>query len=335
MSEFSQEKLKDIIETGGVGYKQNSRSYIFTCPRCNKQNKLYIRKSDGRFCCFRCAETDRFRGRPEYALAELFGWPLSEVRRRLYGDDYETKSVDDLLNFQLYDFWGEDDEVTEDVTASIPTALYPMDFYPIDDPKSVRGRDYLEQERGVSIALAKRYGLRYCPPTRRVIFPVEVHGRLLGWQARSVIKTEFYDESGELHTIPKILGNTDLKRELTVMFGDRLKYSEHAVVCEGPLDAIKADLCGGNIATMGKSISAAQIEIILNSGVSKVYLALDPDAASDMERLCQAFGDLKLYHLLPPRGCKDLGEASPEAVLKAFQNAPRISNATCFVYLKY
>jgi len=286
--------------------------------------------------CFVCAEGEgRFRGKAEFALAALFGWPVGEVRRKLYGDDFEDKTVDDLLTFQLYDFYGEEDEIVEDVTSTLPTLPWPGDFYPIDDPKSARGLKYLEQERGVPLALALEYGLRYCPPQRRVIFPVEVNGRLIGWQARSVIPTEWHDDDGILHVVPKILGNKGLKREVSLMFGDRLQGSDHAVICEGPLDGIKAHLCRGNTVTMGKAVSEAQIKAIRRSGVKKVYLALDPDAAAEMDRLCHELGDLELYHLLPSRGHKDLGEMTPEAVLEQFNKASRVDAGMLFMYLKY
>lgn len=325
MGDFRADRLKDLIETSGLSYRQNSLSYIFTCPLCQKREKLYIRKHDGRFVCFVCAEGERrFRGLCEFALTELLGLPIREIKRRLYGDDFDGKTPDDLLNFQLYDFYGEDDEITEDVTPTLPTLSWPSDFYPIDDPKSVRGLKYLERERGVPLALAQQYGIRYCPPQRRVIFPVEVAPqRLVGWQARSVIGAT-----------PKAITSKGFQREKALMFSDKLKGSDHAVLCEGPIDAIKAHLCGGAIATMGKAVSKTQIAIIRACGVRSVYLAIDPDAAAEMERLCHSFGDLMVYSLQPPNGRKDLGECTPEEVLEQFQKAPLVDSGTLFLYFK-
>lgn len=338
MGEFSPQKLRELIENSGLSLHQNTRSFIFTCPRCQKKDKLYIRKSDGRFICFVCAEGEgRFRGRAEFAIAELFGWPIREVRRHLYGEDFDEKTVEDFLNFQLYDFFGDTDEIAENVTSTLPTLLWPMDYLPIDHPAAIRGLRYLEQERGVPLDLAKFYGLRYCPPQRRVIFPVETDNRLIGWQARSVIPTEWYnEEDGTIHTFPKILGNKGLRRDICLMFEQRLHDGKYAVVCEGPLDAIKAHLCGGNIATMGKGVSAAQIKAIRQGGkIERIYLALDLDAAAEMDRLCHAFGDLEIYQLLPSPGAKDLGAMTPEMVLEQFQRAKRVDSSTCFVYLRY
>lgn len=327
-----------MIENSGISYRQNSQSFIFVCPRCNKKDKLYIRKTDGRFVCFVCAEGEgKFKGKGEFALTELLQLPLGEVQRRLYGESFTGKMIEDLLQLQLYDFYGDDDEIEEDVTGTLPTLLWPLDFFTIDDPRSARGLKYLEEERGIPLALAKTYNLRYCPSQRRVIFPVEVRGRLIGWQARSIMPSgwgEWTDKEGAIHTTPKILGNKGLRREIALMYGDKLNGSEHAVICEGPIDGIKAHLCGGNAVTMGKAVSDAQLKAIAYSGVKRVYLALDPDAAAEMDRICRALGHLELYHLLPLRGRKDLGEMTPEEVLGQFHKAPRIDAGMLFVYLR-
>jgi hypothetical protein len=330
------QKLKSIIECSGLGYKQNSRSWIFACPRCGKKDKLYIRKTDGRFCCFVCKELDPpFRGRVEYALSELLGLPVGEARRQLYGDEFAQKSFEELLEVPLLDYFGDDDEVTEDVVSSMPAVQWPYDYYPLDHKNSIRGVKYLEG-RGIPAGIAEEYGLRYCPHVRRVAIPVVVDGKMLGWQGRSVIPTEFWnEEEGVMYRGLKVTSTKGLRRDLVLLFGDRLKGSEHAVVTEGPFDAIKAHLCGGNVATMGKAISDSQLAAIKRSGVKRVYLALDPDAAAEMDRVCRVLSDLELYNLQPAPGYKDLGEMSFGAVLERFHTAPQIHGGRVFVFLSY
>jgi hypothetical protein len=58
--------------------------------------------------------------------------------------------------------------------------------------------------------------------------------------------------------------------------------------------------------------------------VKKVYLALDPDAQTEMQALAPKFYDVEVYILLPEPGYKDLGEMSMEAVLERFRTAPRL-----------
>jgi DNA primase len=87
------------------------------------------------------------------------------------------------------------------------------------------------------------------------------------------------------------------------------------------VDAIKADWCGGAVATMGKAVSATQLDVIRRAGIKKIYLALDPDAAEEVNRLAYELGDMETRLLLPPKGRKDLGECSFEEVYEAFQQA--------------
>lgn len=326
MGAFRSYALKELVESSGLPCKQNSISFIFKCPRCRKKDKLYIRKADGRFVCWVCAENSSFKGRAEFALAELLEKPISEIREALYEG---IVPVETHLELKLIDFGSE--EEMEEVYLSIP---WPLDYYPIEHPHSRRGVEYLEG-RGISLDLAQKYNLRYCPKDRRVIFPVELDGVLLGWQARTVLPNKVFNEDGECFSVPKALTSKNLPKGKHLMFQDRLYGSSHAIICEGPIDAIKADLCGGNVATLGKAVSKEQINIIKQSGVQKVYIALDPDASIEARKLRDAFSGLEVYRLLPAQGYGDLGEMSPEQVYQQFLNAPRFDNTgQLFLFLR-
>ncbi len=323
--------LKKYIESSGLSFRQNSVSYIFDCPRCNKRNKLFLRKKDGRFVCWVCKETDNFQGKPEYALAELQVLPVSTVRASLYGEQEREGVV--TLSLSLKDFFGEDDEVDEEAT-ELASIAWPWNYYPIDDPQySGRGAAYLAG-RGISLELAMEYGLRYCPERRRVAFPIELGGRLLGFQERTVMSaTKFWDdERGEYLEMAKVLSSKGIPRDRTFMFADRLANQRHAVLCEGPIDAIKAHLCGANVAAMGKAVSRGQLDFLRNQGIQRLYLDLDPDAADETSRIARQFADIELYSM-QPSGYKDLGEMPLEAVRELFLSAPRIKPGRLFVYL--
>lgn len=322
MSDTDKTVLKAFIDQSGLSYHQNSVSFIFTCPRCSKPKKLYIRKSNGQFCCFRCKETDNFKGRAEYALSELTGTPVADVCRFLYGEI--PLRNDPIFEARIADFFGDDDEIDEDAFEVIK---WPYDFYPIDDPfYSRRGREYLES-RGIPVRIARQYDIRYSPELCRVYFPIGANGNLYGYQGRLIVPHEWEDEeTGELKSVPKILSSKDVQRDRLLMFSDRLKGSEHAVLCEGPIDAIKAHYCRGNVATMGKEIGDRQIKLLLDSGVKRVYVALDPDATEAIERLITNLSaDVELYEMVPQKlGRKvDLGGMSFEEVYELFLGAKR------------
>jgi hypothetical protein len=322
--------LAQFIHDAGIPHGQTSISYVFDCPRCNGRKKLYLRKRDGRFVCWVCKETDNYQGRPEYALADLVGLPVKVVAAKLYGRS--GAPVELYLDVQIADFYGDGDEVDEEAS-EIPTTFMPLDYYPIDEPKAARGAAYLEG-RGIPVDVAKRYNIHYAPAERRVIFPVESHGKLYGWQGRLVIPDHYVNEDGDEVKLVKIKGNKELPRERVVMFADRLVDCEHALVGEGPVDAIKADLVGGNVATMGKAVSREQMLLLLRSGVKRIYLALDPDAAEETQRLVRDyFDEVELYNVLARGvGKADLGAMKFVEVADLVRGSDRIRPGQIFVY---
>lgn len=324
--------LRALIEDSGVSFRQNQRSYIFTCPRCEKKDKLMMYKADGRFVCWVCAETSGFKGRPEYALTELLSLHLDDIKKRIYGDTFDRLPTD-YLNLHLNDFFADDEVVPRDIKVPRGTP-WPMDFYPMDHKFATKGREYLIA-RGFTVELMTAYDIRYCPVQRRVAFPVKVGDKLLGWQARAVFPTEWEDEEGNTRTCLKIITTLPPNtRDQTLMFQDRLAGMEHAVLCEGPVDAIKAHLCGGNVAAMGKVVSRQQVQVIRNAGIKRIYLGLDPDAATETQRLVESLGDLDVYRIEPAQGYDDLGDMSPEQVLEQFGKAQRVLPGQLFLHFR-
>lgn len=315
------EILRSFVEGSGLSYDENSVSWIFTCPRCNKAKKLYLRKRDGRFVCWRCKEIDNFQGRPEYALCELTSQSIADVCRFLYGDI--PLRADSTFDARIEDFFSEGDGIDDDAVEH-NVIKWPHDFYRIEDVFwSKRGAEYLKL-RGIPTGIAQKYGIRYSPELRRVFFPIGERGCLYGYQGRLIIPHEYEDEDGEKKEVPKILSSKGVRRDRLLMFSDRLEGSEHAVLCEGPVDAIKAHYCGGNVATMGKEVSHYQIQLLLNSGVKRVYIALDPDATEAIERLVTEMnGDVELYNMIPQTVGKsvDLGAMSFQEVYGLFLSA--------------
>lgn len=309
--------LKNYIINSGLKFKQTSNSYIFKCPQpeCNKEDKFYIKKSNGIFICWVCG----YRGsRPEYALSKVLDIPLSEILFDLYGNG-EAKG-NHIQSFQLEDF-----DFIDDKLVSLKPIAAPYNFYALEDPKSKRGVDYLES-RGIDLDLANKYHITYCPEQRRVIFPAEFEGNLYGWQGRWVIDGE-----------PRMINSKseDGWRAKILMFMDRLKGSKHCVLCEGPIDAIKADLCGANICTMGKLVSPFQLNIIRRMGIEDVYIALDPDAAEETQKIVKDLTkDLKCYLMEVPSNFKDIGQMEPKDVLELHRGAKRVNNNRLFLYLK-
>lgn len=323
--------LADLISEAGVGKpKQNSKSFILTCPRCSKKDKLYIRKKDGRFVCWVCAERDGFQGAPEYALTELTGRSIPELRNILYG--METTNGNLFLQLDFSDFLDPE----EDILLPYQQQVEPHpDFRDLDSPYGGPGLAYLEG-RGISLEIAKAYGVVYWPARSRVVFPVVSGGRLLGWQSRTIKPTEEFDEeTQQILKIPKALTYEGLDKAKVLMFADRLVNSAHAVLAEGPIDGIKAHLVGGNVVTMGKVVSETQLNLLRCSGIRKLYLALDPDASIEAQKIVRKMygDDIEIYDMRPKPGL-DLGAMSFDEVYDLYRAAPRVTPANLFLFLE-
>jgi len=108
----------------------------------------------------------------------------------------------------------------------------------------------------------------------------------------------------------------------------RHREFRHAFVAEGPITAIKGDLVGGNIATMGKSISGGQIEILRKAGVKRVYWAIDPDAVAELTRLCrETSSDFESFYVPPMDGYGDHGDMSFDQVRYQVEKSAEKINA--------
>jgi hypothetical protein len=186
------------------------------------QKTLKIRKVDGLFVCFRCKDQNKFYGKAEKALHAITSIPTEIICKEVYGviDGIPT------LDFALEDFFPESEE-DFDITISV----WPLDYLTIDNPFAREAATYLKG-RGIPLDIAAKYRLRYWPKEKRVIFPVYYGEYLCGWQGR-VLDNKY--------SPIKIKSSVGLNKKDLLMFGERLTGSKHAVLCEGPIDAIKAD----------------------------------------------------------------------------------------------
>lgn len=331
---FTQSKLVKYIKDLGLNYKETSISFIFNCPCCGGKQKLYLRKEDGRFICFRCKEENGMSGKAEYALVELTDLPIKEIKSVLYGDGL-VKSAN-YLDLQLTDFWTEsEEEPLTDIEVPPKEMQWPYWAIDIRSKGAKLGADYLNS-RGVSADLAGLYNVRYSALNRAVMFPVLSNNKLYGWQYRKIDKTRYIANNRIIET-NKAWSSKDLPKNKMLMFADRLIDSQHAVITEGPMDAIKADKFGGNVASMGKEIGIAQVATILRHGIKKVYCGLDPDAFAEIDPLMKKLGnDVNVFRVNIPirKGVKDLGDLSFDEAYQVINSAEPIVGGKLYIWMK-
>ncbi len=313
------ERVSELFKEHATLQKENSRSYITECPVCHNAKKFYIFKHNGRATCHR--PSCDFGKRPFHEWLALTIGIDSEDAKKLVINTILIDQVSEItFNTIDFDVYQEDGNMSD---SDLPEMDYPTPLHlPIDDPMSSEGLAYLVS-RGVSKELAEYYEITYSPWQRRVVLPIYQDGRCRGWQARAIDKVE-----------PgfRMRNNDGFRRDSLVMFYDSAKDQKDLFVLEGPFDGMKFHGFGGFIATMGKVITAKQVELIKNTKAEKVYLGLDEDAAPEINKLKAELDGIKdLYWIKTPQSCitrclsqgkkADFGECTPEEIAEAIQDA--------------
>ena len=323
---FNADSLRNIVKSGGVAHRENATSYIFDCPACQKSQKLYINKINGRCKCFVCWQDSGIDGKCERALVRLYGYTFSHWSEILRGIRNQMGHMD----VEFHDPWSTDDDLFVPEGPSFVEWQWPPDAVPCGEEGGEKGMAYLNG-RGLSPGVVAAHGIRYVARENRVCFPFYVGGQLVGWQKRLCGPEKRYDPAtGRTYRIPKAL--TEIQHGVVghyVMFGDGIETANHCILAEGPISAMKAYLCGGYVATLGKGmVSDAQAAWIAKR-VRRVYIAFDPDADAAIRKITgqfQAFGTETMLLMPPGNGAwaEDLGECTPEEVLSQFRVAKRI-----------
>lgn len=323
------DKIVNLIDEAGLSYKEKERTIYTTCPECGKDDKLSILKANGATICYRgsCG----FKGFFDRWLAATMGITIEQARAKL-----KTSGIDYESELQVFD------NETVSQAEQLQTIDWPLpSLVAIDSQNFPEGLNYLNS-RGITKEVAAKYGIMYCPSvaqvsrvwTNRVYLPVRRGGKVYGFQARSISPTEPH---------LRMLNNTGFRRDALVMFEDNLKGCDHVILCEGPFDAMKFDVCGGAVATMGKVVTDKQLKLIESYHPKKVYLALDEDAHAEINKLIKSF-TVPVYIVTVPKSCvdrckaagkkADFGECTPKECYEAYLGAELADETTLMLSLE-
>jgi hypothetical protein len=313
------EKIKDLISQQGLSYDERSKTLHTTCPTCGRSDKQSIRKYDGATICY--------RGKCDFGRQDFVHWlaltakiSVEDAKALIYTK--KPKTVFEEVKFE------EDGRI---IMNGMEKERTPVPWPP-ENTVSLTfdsdGSNYLKN-RGIPPEIAAIYNIRYNITTRRVIFPIFEGDKCYGYQGRAVDKVDKSD---------KVKSNYGFDRSNLVMFSDKLIANSHVIICEGPIDALKFQLVGNFVATMGKVVTNNQIDVIMKSAPKKIYLGLDDDAFSETNGLIKKLKKmgLKVYLLEVPESCKercngsdkkaDFGECTFEEARQAFENAKEVDS---------
>lgn len=238
------------------------------CPYCGRQEKMGINLSMYRTNCFRCNEHPN-PAQMVMDIEKLDTWP-------------ELVHFLDSGEFNELEFHDEKVELAEKKPVYLPDGFINIKYGNSQLAKSIRG--YIKK-RGFDIDTLSKHGIGYCNEGKLfgyLIIPFYYGNELRYYNARNVIGT------GPRYNNPN-KDLTGLGKEFLIYNHDALNMFRSVYLCEGAINALTMGERG--IATMGKAVSAYQVNEIIKSACERIIILLDPDAKDKAINLA-----LKLVH---------------------------------------
>lgn len=238
------------------------------CPYCGRENKMGINLSMYRTNCFRCGEHPN----PAQMVMDIEHFDTwSELVNFLSNDD-----------FNELEFREEKVELAERKPIYLPEGFTNIRFGNSQLARSMQG--YV-QRRGFNVDDLSRLGVGYCRDGKLfgyLIIPFYYHSELRYYNARNVLG------NGPRYNNPD-KDTTGLGKEFLIYNHDALSMYNTVYICEGAINALT--LGERAIATMGKAVSAYQVNELLKAPCERYIILLDPDAKDKAINLA-----LKLVH---------------------------------------
>jgi len=265
-------------------FKMVGDNAVLHCPQCEKDEKLYVlmkEKRDqngdlvqrGTWICYFCNDTEEGGGAGRTCLS-LIEWledlDFVDAARRLA--EGGTSSDADFVG-AIEKMMATLDEDDTEVATPIPTIQLPREFVRIDE----RHYPAYVAERGISVERAMRFRLGYCARgyyENRLIAPVYFEKRCVGFQARYMKKKPPIDPTtGE--RIKKTKHAKGAKMSRVLYNWDEACNAKRLILVESPWATIKIGRSGAG--TFGKSLSSAQLELVLKSDAEEIVIMWDRD----------------------------------------------------------
>ena len=240
------------------------------CPFCGRFGKVYVDSHKGVGICFYCGQG--FTGVSFVAEAEGVSRKAAAALLAGEGGVYESEYESGAEDVQQKPWW------------------------PVCEPiEGTPGESYM-LERGFSASFCERMRVGWCGrDTRvggkvyrtgnRVLIPIfDRSGEAAAWQARDVTgrsRIKYLTQPG-----------ADVSRRLYNI--QAVRSGLPIIVCEGVMDVWGWTRAGfrNAVATFGKKISAAQVELLHGLNPSIVYIAWDGDAEREKYEFAEKHGHL-------------------------------------------
>lgn len=262
----------------------------------------------------------------------------------------EKTDRDGAIGIVVDGYFGGDAPTTLTDTIKAPTRREVIEHLPIIpwppgyeqiDPRSPAHYDalhYLITKRGLTLDDVVRCRIGYARVgrlARYVIFPCFMDGGLVYWQGRATWdppegvtreQRKAWEKATRYRkTLNPFVENEHDTGSMKVLFNyDSARTSEHVVIVEGPIDALKVGPHA--VALFGKVASPEKVERLLRMAARRYTVYLDPgteEHARALELCAQLSAFAPTFITSPPAGY-DPGKLTPA------QNAWYIANATSY-----
>lgn len=287
-SNFKSQLYSYCITNLGAFQYRNGWLKVPICPFCGKELKFGINLNSYRTNCFVC----NYHSNPGQMVMDIEG----------------LETYADLLKFLNNGHFTEHTfrEVRTELREYRPNLQLPEGFRLLthgDSQVSRTIRNYCKR-RGFKPEYLAKNGVGYCSTgdlLGYLILPFFYDGHLKYYNARNVIGR------GPRYNNPPT-DVTGIGKEFIIFNHDALQMYNSIYICEGVINALT--MGERAIATMGKSVSAYQVNELIKAPAKRYILLLDPDAKDKALNLALKlipYKDVKVVFLPEESDCNDLG----------------------------
>lgn len=277
-----------VKRLGAFNYR-NGWMRVPVCPFCGKEQKLGVNLNNYRTNCFKCG----YHENPSQLIMDVEGIETYNELLKLL----------DNAEFTEYTFTEERVLLRERKDFYLPEGFRLINQGSSQLAKSLRG--YVSK-RGFSIEAMAKAGVGYCNQGDffgYLIIPFYYNGQLRYYNARQVLG------KGPRYNNPTT-DITGIGKEFIIYNHDALRLYNSVYICEGAINALT--IGERAIATMGKAVSAYQVNELIKSPVKRFILLLDSDAklqAINLALKLVAYKKVKVVFLPDDKDCNDLGRS--------------------------
>lgn len=291
--QFKTQLYNYFVKRLGAYEYRNGWLRVPVCPYCGREQKMGVNLTTYRTNCFRCGE------HPSPAQMVM---------------DIETlDTYAELLTFLKHGDFSELSFTETKVELAEPKPVYlPDGFRLINQGTSTTSKvmqSYVNK-RGFDTQQLSKLGVGYCAKgdyMGYLILPFYSQGRLTYFNARLVI-----GNGPRYNNPPKSV--TGLGKEFLIYNVDALELYNQIYICEGVFNALT--MGERAIATMGKAVSAVQVNKLIKSPARKFILLLDPDAIKQAISLALKLINFKAVKIIRLPEGKDANDLGRKEVMK-------------------